>query len=113
MRGDQYEMWKADGNIFNTLMALANGMRGVKITGGDIGKMNTIIPRNTNCIIVVKLYDPRNGVGTGCLNFTLINALLQDTSPSGPENKFITDTLNFMAYSPDGNTDPLTITETP
>lgn len=111
LNNDQYETFKGDGNIFNTVMVLANGVRGIRITGGDIGTQCVTIPRNTPCTVVCVLHDAVNGSGSGALTFTLSNAMKQGASPGGPQNKILTDVVEFMAYSSDGTTDPLSISQ--
>ncbi len=109
---DQLEMWQADGNKFATVVVAASGTRGVTISGGDIFRLSTI-PSGVACTITAKLYDSINGAGPGCLNLTLVNAVRGATPAGGESNKFATGSVTFMAYSPDGNTDPLTITQVP
>lgn len=111
-RGEQWVSWKADGNVFATAMALAGSTRAIRLTGGDIGKLLTI-PRNTVCTVAGYLYDQKNQStsGSGTLSISLANACFEGNAPGGGQNQFISDTVQFTAYSADGTTDPLTINE--
>jgi hypothetical protein len=104
------EPWQADGHKFPTLLIAATGSRGMTLIGGDIWKLAGI-PRNTPCTVVAILNDAYNGVGSGAITHTLSNAVMADTSRSGPTNKFAGGSVTFMAYSPDGTTDPLVIAQ--
>lgn len=111
-RGEQWVSFKGDGNIFATMMALANSTRAIRITGGDVGKLLTI-PKNTVCTVSGYLYDAKNQTtsGSGTLNISLANACFEGNAPGGGQNQFISDTVQFTAYSSDGSIDPLTVTE--
>lgn len=111
-RGEQWISWKADGNIFATDMALAGSTRAIRMSGGDVGKLVTI-PRNTVCTVAGYLWDAKNqsNSGSGSLSISLANACFEGNAPGGGQNQYISDTVQFTAYSSDGSTDPLTITE--
>jgi hypothetical protein len=102
------EPWQADGHKFPTLLIAATGSRGMTIVGGSVNKL-AAIPRNTPCTVVAILNDAVNGAGAGAITHTLVNAVLADAGRSGPSNKFAGGTATFVAFSPDGITDPLTI----
>lgn len=111
MINDEFVQFKGDGNIYATVMALANASRGVRITSGDLGRLAVTIPHNTPCTVTLICHDAVNGSGSGALTFVLSNALKQSISPSGAQNVILTDTVTFMSYSSDGTTSPLAITE--
>jgi len=111
-RGDQWIPLRVDGYVFATRMARVGAQRGIRITGADVGKLATI-PLNTVCTVVAKLWDSVNQTdgGSGMLTFTLSNAVFAGNNPGGNQNEYITDTVEFMAYSADGTTDPLVVAE--
>ncbi len=111
-RGEQWISFKGDGNVFATAMALADSSRSVRITGGDVGKLLTI-PKNTVCTVNFKLYDAVNqsASGAGTLSFVLSNAVFLGNAPGGGQNQYIMDSIQFQAYSSDGTTDPLAVSE--
>ena len=111
MINDEFVQFKGDGNIYATVMALANSTRGVRITSADLGRLSVTIPHNTPCTVTVICHDVVNGAGDGALTFVLANALKQTIAPGGAQNVILTDTVTFMSYSSDGTTSPLTISE--
>jgi cyanophycinase-like exopeptidase len=107
---DGLEMWQSDGNKFATVVVAATGARGMTLTGGDLFKLATM-PRNTPCTIVAVLRDAINGTGSGAITHTLVNAVMAGAPRGGATNKFAMGSVTFMAFSPDGSTDPLTLTQ--
>jgi hypothetical protein len=108
---DILEMWQADGHKFPTLCIAADANRGLTIHGGDCYKL-AAMPRNTPCTINATLRDAANGAGTGALVLALSNAVLSESNFSGQTNKFAGGSATFMAFSSDGSTDPLAISQT-
>ncbi len=103
---DHIEPWQADGHKYATRMIAASGERGITITGGDVGKLASI-PKNVPCTVVAILNDAVNGVGTGAVTVTLVNAIRGEVPSSGKTSKFAGGSVSFMAFSSDGTADPL------
>lgn len=101
------EPWQADGNIYPTLLVRATATRGLTITGGDVAGFKKI-PRGVPLTIVAVLFDALNGVGSGALTETWVNAVVADVPFGGPSNHFANGSITFICYSPDGTTDPST-----
>jgi len=100
--------WRADGNPYVKIAAISESNRGFSVAGGNIGQLASV-PKGTPCTITAKLYDAINGAGTGCLLLTLFNAVAASASATGETNQYASGGITFMAFSPDGVTDPLAI----
>lgn len=112
MRGDELDEWQSAGHRFSTVVVNTRSSRGCSIQGGDVNKL-TAIPSGVPCVITGTILDAKNGDGEGAIGFTLNNALIQDTSFGGAARKFGGGGADFLAFSTDGNTDPMTLTIEP
>jgi hypothetical protein len=110
MDEDVLEMWQADGHKFPTLVVAADAKRGMTIHSGDCYKLSAM-PKNTPCVIVAILNDAANKLLAGAMTITLSNAVFGGVTVKGPTNKFAMGQATFMAFSPDGTTDPLAIVQ--
>jgi hypothetical protein len=53
--------------------------------------------------------DARNGTGTGAITYTLTNAVIASNPVHGSHRQFGQGTLTLTAFSPDGVTNPMSI----
>ena len=112
IRRENLEEWQGSGDQFSTLFAVSKSDRGCSIEGADIN-LHLTIPANTACAITGTILHPKNGTGEGALTFTLANAVLQDSSFGAESRRFAGGGVEFLAYSSDGTTDPMTFAVAP
>ena len=106
------EMWRADGNVYSTVVVRATADVAFTIACGDVAGMMAV-PRGVPLTVTATLCDALNGLGTGALVHTWVNAVVGDNPASGPTNKFAGGSITLMCFSPDGATPPLTVVQTP
>jgi hypothetical protein len=98
-----------DAATFATLLANVKGTRGLQLSGYDVSKLMKLSTGPGTLVVTVN--DAVNGTGTGAITYTLSNAVKQDASGTHQNQSADSATLSFVAYSSDGTTDPLVITE--
>jgi hypothetical protein len=107
-RSSEMKRWYADAAKFPLALSARNKTRKITIRGGAINLLSAI-PEDTPCTVVGILNDLNNGITTGALTITCINAIVASNPFKGKNNDFGTGDLTFEAFSTDGTTDPLTI----
>ena len=107
---DKQALWQRGGSRFATVSVIESSDRGIDIEGGDCVKLNAV-PRGVLCTVTGKIPDPENGLGEGCLLFTVARAKIDDSSIGGQARQFAMAGASFTCTSADGNTDPIQITE--
>jgi hypothetical protein len=82
--------------------------RGITITSGNCALLNTV-PIGTICTVVAVLNDMTNGVGSGAITVTAINAVLQSKSMGAANNEFASVSYVFDCFGGASDADPITI----
>ena len=99
-----------DAHLFATLILSRQLERHLTITTGNVFDA-TAIQENQPYTIVAIWNDAKNAASTGAITITLANAVCTKNGANGPANDFGVATLEFQAYSSDGSTDPLSVTQ--
>ena len=109
-RGKKQLMAFGDAKLYPTLIVNVENSRTITIVGGDVSKLLQL-GADTVFTVVLILNDAKNGSGSGALTVTLVDATIAEDSHSGQNNEFGQSSVTFVAYSTDGTTDPLTVSE--
>ena len=106
--GGQLTAYSGDGNRFPVgLFNLMNQPRAT-LESENIGAISSLAPGALGTFVAV-LNDARNGagVGSGAIQYTLSNAVVQNTPAGGRHQHFARGKATFLAFSADGVTSPL------
>lgn len=108
----QQEMFWGDNNPFPKCIRNTMKSRSIKLIGGNIAALLTI-PEDTACTVTATLCDAFNGVGSGAITITLVNACRAKLGIKAPNNKFGAAEVEFNAFgtiTSGVQADPMTIT---
>ena len=73
----------------------------------------SVFPVGTAGTFTATHNDARNGTGTGAVTYTLTNAVVASNPLQGSHRQFGQGVLTLTAYSPDGVTNPLSLSIAP
>ncbi len=107
-QGGQLLPYMGDANKHPTVIALQSVQNRCSITTSDVATPMGIQP-GTSGTIQATQPDALGSTG-GAINWTLINAVHENTDDTGNWGQFATATATFLAYSSDGTTPPLSFT---
>lgn len=103
--GANFVRFSGDGDIFDTLVVLANANPTVTITCADEVWM-LAVGTGTRGTVVATHKDARAATG-GNITFTLVNAVADSPDLGGQHRQIGSGNLQFSAESSDGTTNPL------
>ena len=107
-QGGELIEFAGDNNRYPVVIASNISRPRCSITSGDVATMMGIIP-GTSGTLTATQNDAMGGIG-GAVNWTMNNAVHQNTDDAGRWGHFATATATFRAYASDGATNPLSFT---
>lgn len=107
-QGGKLTPFSGDNDFYPTVMANTMNDPSASFTSANVGIFMGIAPGTTSTLTAT-LNDARAQTGGG-VNFVLINAMFQDANTSASHAQYATVTGNWLAYSSDGQTSPLSFT---
>jgi hypothetical protein len=107
-QGGKLIPFMGDANKMPVVIALQSMTPTASITSSDVASLMAIQPGAGGTITTTQV-DALNATG-GAINWTLINAVHEDSQNSGSWGNFAVATATFQAYSSDGLTPPLSFT---
>jgi hypothetical protein len=109
-QGGELIEFAGDDNSYPVVIANNINRPRCSITSGDVATLMAIAP-GTSGTIAATQNDALAAVG-GAVNWTMSNAVHQNTDDTGQWGHFATATATFRAYAADGATNPLSFTRT-
>ena len=106
-QGGELIEFAGDNNRYPVIIANNFNRPRCTITSGDVATLMAIAP-GTSGTITATQNDALSASG-GAINWTMTNAVHQNTDDTGRWGHFATATATFRAYSTDGVTPPLSI----
>jgi hypothetical protein len=100
--------FKADTDIYPTVIANVNNDPHFSITTADVGTMMGFVP-GTGGTLLATLNDAKLATD-GAVDFTMINAVFENADTQAAHAQFGSVTGTWQAYSSDGQTGPLSFT---
>lgn len=100
-------MFSGDANTYDIVAAVGVNKPTATFTTGDIGLALTL-PSGSGTLIAT-LNDAK-GASAGAINFTMANAYLSGNSSTAQHATIGSATLNWIAVSTDGTTNPISFT---
>lgn len=100
--------FSGDNNRFPTVIANAMNAPRCTITTANIGLILGIAPGTVGTVGAT--HKDAIGGSNGDIVYVLSNAVVENTSGSGPHGQFGSGTISFQAFSSDGTTNPLAFT---
>ena len=107
-QGGELIEFAGDNNRYPVVIANNINRPRCSITSGDVATLMSIAPGSSGTIIATQ-NDALGGTG-GAINWTMSNAVHQNTDDTGQWGHFATATATFRAYAADGATNPLSFT---
>lgn len=107
-QGGKLIEFAGDNNRYPVVVANNINRPRCSITSGDVATLMGITPGTSGTIQATQV-DALQAVG-GAINWTLNNAVHENTDDTGQWGQFATGTATFVAYSSDGTTNPLSFT---
>ncbi len=107
-QGGELIEFAGDNNRYPVVIANSINRPRCSITSGDVATLMGIAP-GTSGTIAATQNDALGGAG-GAVNWTMNNAVHQNTDDTGRWGQFATATAAFRAYAADGATNPLSFT---
>ncbi len=109
-QGGRLIEFAGDNNRYPVVIANNVNRPRCSITTSDVATLMGITPGTSGTIQATQV-DALQATG-GAVNWTLINAVHENTDDTGQWGQFATATATFWAYSTDGTTNPLSFTRT-
>ena len=106
--GGKLIKFKADTDIYPSIIANVDNEPHFSITTADVGTMMGFIP-GTGGTLLATLNDAKLASG-GAVLFTMANAVFENADTQAAHAQFGSVTGTWQAYASDGQTDPLTFT---
>jgi hypothetical protein len=106
--GGNVIFFSGDANIYNVVAGIGVNAPTASFTTADIGSIWANFPVGTNATLIAQLNDANN-ITSGGVEFTVTQAIYLDTQSSAQHAQFGSGTMNFGTLSPDGLTNPVTI----
>lgn len=106
--GGSLAKFAGDGDRFNTVIVNDFNEPQITVHSADISAVRAY-PVGTTGIFSATHNDARNGGGTGAITFTLTNAVIASNSIKGAHRQFGQGVITFVAFSNDGQTNPLSL----
>lgn len=106
--GGQNQGFAGDNDIFNSVVVNMMNSPTASVTTGDPATLMAIAP-GTDATLSATHIDAKGATG-GDIIYVLTNAVAQGGQTSGGHAEFGTAAMQFMAYAPDGQTNPLSFT---
>lgn len=109
-QGGELIEFAGDNNRYPVVIANNINRPRCTITSGDVATLMAIAPGTSGTIMATQ-NDALAATG-GSVNWTMSNAVHQNTDDTGQWGHFATATATFRAYAADGMTNPLSFTRT-
>ena len=109
-QGGELIEFAGDNNRYPVIIANNINRPRCSITSGDVATLMGLAPGTSGSIVATQ-NDALEAVG-GAVNWTLANAVHENTDDTGQWGQYATATATFRAYASDGSTNPLTFTRT-
>lgn len=106
--GGSLAKFSGDGDRYNTTVVNDMNEPKISVQAADLGAIRAN-PVGTVGTMVATHNDARNGTGDGAITYTLSNAVIESNTVSGSHRQFGQGTLTVSAFSPDGVTNPLSV----
>ena len=100
--------FSGDGDRYNTTVVNAFNEPTITVHTADVVAVSAF-PVGSVGTFAATHNDARNGSGTGAVTYTLTNAVVASNPVHGTHRQFGQGVLTLTAYSPDGVTNPLSI----
>ena len=107
-QGGKLIEFTGDNNRYPVVIANNINRPRCSITTSDVATLMGIVPGTSGTIQATQV-DALEATG-GAVNWTLINAVHENSDDTGHWGQFATATATFWAYSSDGTTNPLSFT---
>ncbi len=107
-QGGELIEFAGDNNRYPVVIANSFNRPRCSITSGDVATLMGLAPGSSGTITATQ-NDALAGTG-GAINWTMSNAVHQNTEDTGQWGRFATATATFRAYAADGATNPLSFT---
>ena len=107
-QGGELIDFAGDNNRYPVVIANSISRPRCSITSGDAATLMNITPGTSGTIAATQ--NDALGAAGGAINWTMSNAVLQNTDDTGEWGQFATATATFRAYAADGATNPLSFT---
>jgi hypothetical protein len=107
-QGGQLLPFSGDMDIFPTCVVNNMNNPGASFTTGNVAQLQGIAAGTTSTLSAT-LNDAKLATG-GAIVYTLINAVYQNADASDSHAQYASATANWLAYSSDGQTNPLSFT---
>lgn len=102
----------ADADFFPTLKKVVGGDPMVTVSSED-GTLQSALPKGTTGVWTGTHNDAVNGTGSGAIVYTLAGAVITDVNRGGGHQQLGSIDFQIEAASPDGITNPLSLSVTP
>jgi hypothetical protein len=106
--GGQLLPFAGDQDLYPTVIVNNMNNPGASFTSGNIALLQGIAVGTTSTLLAT-LNDAKGATG-GAINYTLINAVYQGADASDSHAQYGSGTANWLAFSSDGITTPLSFT---
>lgn len=107
-QGGALSAYSGDGDHFPTVIASLMSRPRATVTSADAAAIMAISPGQTASFSAT--HKDAKGEAGGDILYVLANAVAENSETSGAHGQFGSATLNLMAYSSDGVTNPLSFT---
>jgi hypothetical protein len=107
-QGGEIIEFAGDNNRYPIIMANNMNRPQASITSGDVASLMNIAPGTSGSLTATQV-DALAATG-GAINWTLSNAVHENTEDTGQFSQFAQAKATFRAYSSDGSTNPLSFT---
>jgi hypothetical protein len=107
-QGGSLATFAADGDHYPTVVVSLMNKPSASITSADTATLMGIAPGTTATLSAT--HKDAKGASGGDILYVLANAVVENVQTSGAHGQFGTSTVNLLAYSSDGTTNPLSFT---
>jgi hypothetical protein len=107
-QGGSLAAYSADGDHFPTVVVNLMNKPRAAVTSADTAALMAIAPGTTATFSAT--HKDAKGETGGDILYVLANAVAENAETSGTHGQFGTATLNLLAFSTDGTTNPLSFT---
>jgi hypothetical protein len=107
-QGGNLLKFKADVDIFPTLVVMVDQEPHVSITSADVGLMMGFTPGQVGTLTLT--HNDAKSASLGAVVFVMINAVFENADDSGAHAQVGSATGTWQGYSSDGATNPLSFT---
>jgi hypothetical protein len=107
-QGGQLIKFKGDTDIYPSVIANVNNDPSINITTADVATIVAFITGVSGTFVAV--HNDANQITGGATQFSCVNAVFETWTDTGPHAQFGSVTASWQMYSPDGVTNPMTMT---